>query len=739
MCVWTNRQHRVIPRSLSVTFIDDSNSTFTNIADAQISLDETVRFDTKSGQKIHPGKLVGWATQPELGHEMAQLQILGHPLPLKEHFRLVGAHIVLQQTEYSQAADDRLRAAIQRMVRIARVPASIIDRSILCESLAASKIATGLELNGPTAHMVGAYNKQLFATLIRDGRKWYCMWIILTYIVKGHSLEPTAIGQRETLLALRRQVLRCPKHLVYLTDLHALAQNRHTDAAGPVHRFNDLLDQLRWTWPSPDLIYDDQGIRLPWLDLPRTTMMHYLRAAQRRAFLRRVPSTRHDLGAIDHDHGLDDYANRWLLTSKSQKFALNPWRRGLLRTFMAGGGHTQQRLSRADISKDPSPKCRFCDQAEETQAHILLECPCWDHHRTRLRRLVADTEWNQWPPHTRHCALVDDIPELTALTRQLSHDPPQPRPQPPEPDEQFDWDTLHRYHDHDVIWTYAATDGACRDGRHPKLARAGLGVYYADNHHLNLTQRIHGLVQTSTHAEAWALAQLVRMAEDRVHVLIDNLAVATAFANLLAGQPDTLADTNDEPWTLIKQAVQAKPHQFRISHVRSHLGSRGIDDGRIGVIAEYLNRQADRLATMGAQYHAVPNALRRRAIANAQLAIILQYTAAHILDQRANTRPMDHRTAGFTDAQLAALQAFQGPGLTPEPQEEPADDDWPAAPADDDEPPTEDDIFAWGTNLDDGELPPREAQSASDSLAADPFALYRGPAPAPHTHAEKSA
>ena len=49
--------------------------------------------------------------------------------------------------------------------------------------------------------------------------------------------------------------------------------------------------------------------------------------------------------------------------------------RGYLQT-LAGALHTQQRLSRAEVSADPSPLCLYCCQEEETQEHVM-ECPAW--------------------------------------------------------------------------------------------------------------------------------------------------------------------------------------------------------------------------------------------------------------------------------------------------------------------------------------------------------------------------
>eukprot|EP00959_Pyramimonas_sp_CCMP1952_P165814 3465702-Pyramimonas_sp.AAC.1 len=66
MCVWTKRQHRYVSRSLSTTFVDDSNSATHTASELQKSIDEAAKFDRFSGQRIRPGKVAGWALTDEL-------------------------------------------------------------------------------------------------------------------------------------------------------------------------------------------------------------------------------------------------------------------------------------------------------------------------------------------------------------------------------------------------------------------------------------------------------------------------------------------------------------------------------------------------------------------------------------------------------------------------------------------------------------------------------------------------
>merc|ERR1712060_1046566 len=103
MCVWTKRQHRHVPRSLSTTFVDDSNSTTHTSHDLQASLDETAKFDRFSGQLIHPGKVAGWALTHELHQEVTQLQLANRPLRVVDSFKLVGSYLNVEAAPASAA------------------------------------------------------------------------------------------------------------------------------------------------------------------------------------------------------------------------------------------------------------------------------------------------------------------------------------------------------------------------------------------------------------------------------------------------------------------------------------------------------------------------------------------------------------------------------------------------------------------------------------------------------------
>ncbi len=229
-------------------------------------------------------------------------------------------------------------------------------------------------------------------------------------------------------------------------------------------------------------------------------------------------------------------------------------------------------------------------------------------------------------------------------------------PPPARSDELDDADeNNHTYMEDGVRWTVAATDGSLLDGTHPKLARGGLGVFYSKNSPRNAKDKLRGPTQTSARAEVAALRQLVATAEMNVHVLIDCEEVARGFEDILMGKPLRYRADQDL-WNHIKRGIEAKgPGTFRVEKVPAHTKTDAIDRGETTVVAHYLNAEVDELAKAGARLHTLPDHVRDAARRRVRRAVELQLMAAKILEARANARPLPHRSAGYTDAQLAAL------------------------------------------------------------------------------------
>lgn len=579
MYVWTARKYRVVPRGISVTFVDDSNSAMEKATEVVLSLGETAKFDALSGQIIHPGKIVGWATDERLWREISEIEIYNIKIPMQPSFRLVGAIMVSFGGEDSEKADTKLSGAIKRLKRVARIPGNAIHRSEVAVMMVASVIHTGLETNSPSEKKIGEYNNELFKACVHDGRKWCCAPVLLAIAVKGHALGPKCLVQRAALLAVRRQVLRLPGHRSHVATLRDWVQDAAGPIPGPVKQLVKALEMLGWSWPEVGVLRTDMGTDIQWLDWPISWAMHELRASQRRYLLRRVPITRNDLGSIrGHEHLVDFYATTWLLRTKAKKWKLDVRQQAFLITYLIGGDHTQQRPSRSKIAIDESPLRRYCDEEEETQAHTVLRCRCWESCRATPRRLGGQP--STWPPYTQHCGIVSGDGQLEALRARLFADPPLECPRPPQAGED-DLERAHRYQDDEGRWwTWVATDGACSDPTHPLLTRAGYGAFVAEGHRCNVSARLPGPAQSAARAEIAALVHLVASVDFDAHILIDNLAVQQTFEGLCSGQPVPQAHRN--LWERAQRALEANTSASHPTTSTAILGRRASTWGPSG-------------------------------------------------------------------------------------------------------------------------------------------------------------
>ena len=295
MCVWTNRQHRHVPRSTSTTFVDDNNSTDPTAAELDLALQETARFDRLSGQKIHPGRAVGWAIGEDLWQQVSAI-MLPPCLRMDSRAKLVGSHIDVHpapepwELNLAGTADARIRKAMSRLSRVGRLPEGMDVKAETARTLVACSCATGTDVQAPSTNCVRDSAQSTFAAIRPYGRVWVCNPVKLAVCVAGHALDLLAITQRDVILAVRRQARRDARLHPKIAYLREAAQSLL--GGGPVGRLFQALDQLQWTWPALGTLRDDWGSTLNWLSEPAGAITHMLRAPQRRPFLRRMPPAR---------------------------------------------------------------------------------------------------------------------------------------------------------------------------------------------------------------------------------------------------------------------------------------------------------------------------------------------------------------------------------------------------------------------------------------------------------------
>ena len=102
---------------------------------------------------------------------------------------------------------------------------------------------------------------------------------------------------------------------------------------------------------------------------------------------------------------------------------------------------------------------------------------------------------------------------------------------------------------------------------------------------------------------------------------------------MLAGRTVSKFEHQDL-WRPLADALQARPGNFKATHVPAHTGTQGVEAGKISAIYQFLDDGADKEAVAGAQENSLPDVLRLAALKRQHSAVVVHYTAAMILDAR---------------------------------------------------------------------------------------------------------
>ena len=206
------------------------------------------------------------------------------------------------------------------------------------------------------------------------------------------------------------------------------------------------------------------------------------------------------------------------------------------------------------------------------------------------------------------------------------------------------------------------TDGACAHQGDARFARAGFGVYFGEAHSQNVGIKLEGAVQSAQRAELAALDWVLRRAWRPVQVASDSKFVCCGFEALRGGACAASMEHADL-WGSAQNALGAKEHEDTPCFAR--LGtSRVMPKPLMLRLASFptLNFVTTTGLTdwlcMGANLHAAPERLVSLASQRKKDAIRLQSMMVSILEARSRARPLPFRAAGFTAAELRALEVF---------------------------------------------------------------------------------
>ena len=239
----------------------------------------------------------------------------------------------------------------------------------------------------------------------------------------------------------------------------------------------------------------------------------------------------------------------------------------------------------------------------------------------------------------------------------------------------------------EIVYSKVYTDGSCREGNMPCVARAGWGVFYAHDSPHNFSAPLDGPTQTSYRAELKAVLHVVRKAVTPTIIMCDCQSVVKTLANYIENgtKPDNLRE--QDLWDIIFNLTEnVTSKQICIQWMPGHLDNpnnakkrdKYLKDGIIEQQDIVGNVAADTLANTGADAHVCIKDLIIEMHDKRQVTILIQKMLLDIWEAFINDDP-DAMEANQNDIdeiekmlQNAQLEAQMDDDYDPWAQEEEA-------------------------------------------------------------------
>lgn len=447
-----------------------------------------------------------------------------------------------------------------------------------------------------------------------SSRKLRAPELVFTQLVKGHRVDPVQYATARSMKLLRHMLTECP---VVLADFHKVwwaYENGASRVPGPIGVLKQVLRNMNWTWITPDLLHRPALPNLSINSGPNGWWHHQIRDGLRIAEWKKVAARRKDCVGLESHAGID----RDVTLSMLQSCKTLPLDKGLLRSILSGSLRLGERLFKASIW--PSPTCMFCGHEDESVHHCFWVCPAWDHLRLDPD-LPSHSDRLALPPCTLECGIfirsLEEVEHECSL-RPVDHQQATIVPLMQDESETFDGEAV-------VVWT----DGACPNNQCRFLRRAGCGIYYGSCHPRNRSFALPGPEQTNNRAELMACIAALEAEPRTVQIRTDSKYVIDGVS--ARGR----RKGNEDLWSIMQNTLQTRePSSHAFVKVKGHAKDIHVQAGVVLLIDKVGNDEADSLAVLGAESHAVPQAIVEHCVARFTRAKACHRMMLNILRER---------------------------------------------------------------------------------------------------------
>ena len=608
-------------------------------------------YDRAAGHFIQPEKTAIAATHDDDKLAIRDVVLDGFKPTLKECDVLTGDIITTSRRKTCTRANNKMHKAYEmaqrlngttvsrraklRAATVAIIPLAIADNQWCRASAnAASKLRTAL--------MQGTFG---------PGRKLRCIEILSALYFDPTKLDPLFASAYRSFTQCRRLLRKnSERSNRFIADF--CNTNRHTNYAnGPVNGLSEAAQLIEATVNLINgelCITTPDGITIPINCDQKGYYNFVLREAIKRRIIKHLQQRttnnvdrahahfRKDMVGITTD--VDDTATMANFRYKPNKrekrdkkapvqpvYCQCPKLNHILQSIIAGSIRSPDRLMAANLAKCDKCTCKDCRGARATTEHIFWHCNKYNDVREPFILYAqyllnkCASEHNEAFQHIsqqillpcfRNCGIMNGTDDVKKAHSELPGDA-NDRYNDFDPDQMVMPTANTQWKCIDDQWYIVVyTDGSAFNPTSKYLARAGWGVFYANDSEYNKSGPLYGPTQSSYRAEVRAILEVVRTAIHHTIIYSDCDTAVKTTNQIIKKQlrnTDDLAD--GDFWYAIKEIIDDSPTDFfQCVWIPSHCGDAGNEAKRDKMIASGLinavqiagNDQADELAKAGA-------------------------------------------------------------------------------------------------------------------------------------------
>ena len=346
------------PGMYCFSFIDDRLLVGSSVTELARCWCNSEIWDVRHGWELNVSKTSVFA----VGASSPSLSWQKQALPVTDQFHWLGHEFPLRYNRPRIIWPKRVASAVAGFDKLAQLRVGPLAKQRAAETALSPVFAFGLHAAPPPVSSLKRLAAAAKMAIWGRGKKHFHSWdVAVAAIYKVHALDPWSAMCYQNLMWMFRG-LQSPQ----VRSLYDQVTETRIKATGPAHSFRVYLEQLGLEYRDRTLIGDD--CRIP--DSELSAIAHQIRLHLRRRLFAKTAVRRKNLDS--QDQAVDIVGSAKVLRKR-----FLPNRSGYI-ALLCDGVITGERV--VHFGRE-SAACRYCDHPREDIAHVLWDCPKWEHLR----------------------------------------------------------------------------------------------------------------------------------------------------------------------------------------------------------------------------------------------------------------------------------------------------------------------------------------------------------------------